>query len=283
MKIGIIGNGLWGTALGAVLNRAGHSVVFESGLGYREVWQPNAAAKIRAETPVTIRDADVWIMATPSDFFRKNLMLCSGEYNNQPIVMCAKGIETDTDKTLLEIVQEVIPGAPVVVFTGPQFADEVQAGMPTGSLLAGSASVRDIVRQLFSEFYLEESDDIIGAEIAGAGKNAVSVVYGYCKAKLSSRNEIAMMTSRAWSEVIAVGLAMGADAMTFNGLAGFGDLFLSAANGGGRNYAAGVAMAQGVKIVGTVEGLTAMTGLVNIGKKLNIDTPVLGGMLKKIK
>jgi glycerol-3-phosphate dehydrogenase (NAD(P)+) len=171
---------------------------------------------------------------------------------------------------MAEILKDLFPAAAkkIGVLSGPQFADEVASGLKTGSLIA---------------FYLEESRDVTGAEIAGAGKNAVSLVFGYYKVRAPGRNEVALMISRAWSEVINIGVALGGKAQTFSGLAGVGDLFLSAANGGGRNYAAGVAIARREPIVGTVEGIDAVKGLVHIAAAHGVDVPSLSAMAKLLR
>jgi len=270
MKVGIIGDGLWGTALGKLARRGGHELVINSGID------------TASDAALQFKDMDIWLVAVPGKFFRAGTARFKSAYNKQPIIICSKGIEPDTYKTMAEILVDLFPASKnkIGVLSGPQFADEVASGLKTGSLIAGSGPVLKVARELFAEFYLEESGDVIGAEIAGAGKNAVSLVFGYYKFRAAGRNEVALMISRAWSEVINIGQALGGRGETFAGLAGVGDLFLSAANGGGRNYAAGVAIARREPIVGTVEGIDAIKGLVNIAAAHKIGVPVLSAMAK---
>jgi glycerol-3-phosphate dehydrogenase (NAD(P)+) len=258
IKISIIGRGAWGNALAAFAERTGHKVV------------------------VNPADADLWLAAVPAEYFRGHILAAKGFHDGQPIIICTKGMEPNTHLFMSEVLDEILPAAKAGVLSGPQFAAEVAAGIPTGSTLAGPAAVRKIGRVAFRGFYLEETGDIIGAEVCGCGKNAAAIVAGFYSVRASGENERAMMLSRAWAEVADFGAKIGAKMRTFIGLCGTGDLFLSATSKTSRNYSAGINIARGEQVGGTVEGLPALCGIVARAREAGIPTPVLESVLAEI-
>ena len=134
-----------------------------------------------------------------------------------------------------------------------------------------------------SALYLEDSDDVIGTEICGVGKNAVALICGYNMVAAQGENDRAMIFTRAWGEVVDLGMAMGAKTRTFLGLCGIGDLFLSATSETSRNFSGGMAIARGDAPAGTVEGIFALGGLIARAEKLGIPVPVLSEMKQKLK
>jgi glycerol-3-phosphate dehydrogenase (NAD(P)+) len=267
MKIGIIGNGHWGNALAALAKRAGHSVAIDDFLG---------------ATPDGFADADLWLAVVPSTYFRSVMRVAGQLYGGQTIIICTKGM--DSGQLMSEVLAEELPKSDGLVgaLSGPQFANEVAEGLPTGSGLAGPARVRETGRAVFGEFYLEETDDLRGAEFCGVGKNAAALVAGYYSVAGAGENERAMMLSRAWSEVVDLGVALGADLRTFAGLCGTGDLFLSATSKTSRNFSAGTLIARGEPIAGTIEGIAALRGLRARAAAAGIKTPVLDFVAEKI-
>lgn len=254
MNICVIGRGAWGTALANLVQRSGHFISKD------------------------LSNTDLLIVAVPSDSFRAALEDIKPTYKNQPIVICTKGMETNPHLFMTEVLAEVLPDAPVAVLSGPQFAHEVVDKIPTGSTLAGKPEIRAIAREAFHEFYLEETSDVIGTEICGAGKNACAIVAGYYSIVASGENERAMMLSRAWAEVVTLGERLGAQLRTFIGLCGTGDLFLSATSKTSRNFSAGVSIARGESLIGTIEGLSALSGLVIRAKSVGIEMPIIKGV-----
>ena len=168
------------------------------------------------------------------------------------------------------------------VLSGPQFAAEVARGVPTGSTLAGSPRAIEIGSQIFKLLYLNPSDDVIGTEMCGVGKNAVALICGYNSIAASGENERAMIFTRAWNEVMNLGLACGAKMRSFLDLCGIGDLFLSATSATSRNFAGGMAIARGEQPTGTVEGIFALNGLINRATEMGIAVPVLTQMRQKM-
>ncbi len=286
VKIGVIGAGAWGTALAVVAARGGNDVVVWSFDGLIKEWD---GVEVPSQLRVTrdmadMSDMDTWLVVTPAAFFRDTMRKAAEFYRGQPVIICTKGAESSTGAFMSEIMRDVMPGCTDLgVLSGPQFAGEVAAGVPTGSTIAGDATARAAAKVALNKLYLVESDDVIGTEICGVGKNAVALICGYNFVAAAGENERALIFTRAWDEVANIGRAMGAKTETFLGLCGIGDLFLSATSPTSRNFSGGMAIANGNAPEGTVEGIFALGGLVRRAEKMGVDVPVLKEMKGKLK
>ena len=285
MKVGIIGAGAWGTALGVVSARGGADVVLWSYDGeykaFDGVDMPQNLAVSR--DMADMKNMDAWLIVTPAAFFRETMKNAQKYYKNQPIIICTKGAEPTTGAFMSEVLAEVLPSAEHVgVLSGPQFAAEVARGIPTGSTIAGDEIARGAGREILNKLYLSDSDDIVGVQMCGVGKNAVALIAGYNFVASAGENERAMIFTRAWAEVANIGRKMGAKSETFLDLCGVGDLFLSATSETSRNFSGGMAIARGTEMVGTVEGVSALRGLIARAEKLCVPTPMLCEMCDKM-
>ncbi len=284
MKAGIIGAGAWGTALAHVSARGGADVKLWS---YDGEFKHFDGIELPHNIHVTadmmeLKDTDVWLIVTPASYFRETLRKARDAYNGQPIIICTKGAESTTGQFMSEILQTELPECTEYgVLSGPQFAGEVAAGVPTGSTLAGTNGALNAGHEVLNKLYLVDSTDVIGTEICGVGKNAVALICGY-NSVVVQENERALIFTRAWNEVVDLGLAAGGELRTFLGLCGIGDLFLSATSATSRNFAGGMAIAQGNPPQGTVEGIFALNGLINRAQDLGIQTPILREMKAKL-
>ncbi|MBR4860040.1 MAG: hypothetical protein IKV10_01945 [Alphaproteobacteria bacterium] len=285
MKVSVIGAGAWGTALAVACARGGADVVLWS---YDNEYKHFDGVKLPDNIIVTpdmekMRDSDAWLIVTPAAFFRETLRKARAVYAGQPIIICTKGAESSTGAFMSEVLRDELPECKSFgVLSGPQFAAEVAQGVPTGSTLAGNADVVNIGKQILNQLYIEPSDDIIGAELCGMGKNAVALISGYNSVACRGENDRAMLFTRAWNEVVDLGVASGAKTRTFLQLCGIGDLFLSATSVTSRNYSGGVSIARGEEPSGTVEGLFALGGLIARAQALNVPTPILCEMRDKM-
>ena len=281
MKVGIIGAGAWGTGLAHVIARGGANVILWSFDGeyahFDGIKLPKNVKMTRMMGDLWLCDA--WIAVTPAAFFRETLTRAGQFYNRQPIIICTKGAEPKTAKFMTEILCETIKPQKfnIGVLSGPQFAGEVASG----STLAGGPKIQQIGQEIFNKMFINPTRDIIGTEICGVGKNAVSVIAGYIKVKGKGENESALYMTNAWREVIKIGLKMGAQLETFSDLCGVGDLLLTATSQTSRNFSAGMSIANGEKPVGTVEGLSALHALSERAKKYKVDAPLLFDMCRK--
>ncbi len=287
--VGIIGAGAWGSALARLVARSGARVILWSFDGEYETF--GLGQPLRKNIFVTqnmhdlySKSCTVWIAVTPAAFFRDTMNKAKEFYAGQPVIICTKGAEPDTGKFMTDVLNETI--APkkknVGVLSGPQFAAEVAHGIPTGSTLAGSKKIQEVGKRVFKELFLSPTKDIIGTEMCGVGKNAVSVISGYIKVKGRGENESALSMTLAWNEVVRLGLRFGAKEKTFLDFCGLGDLLLTATSTTSRNFSAGVAIAKGEKPVGTVEGISALSALVKKAGDARLEVPFLSSMYKKL-
>ncbi len=284
MKVGIVGAGAWGTALAVVSARGENDVVLWSYDGEYKHWDNvKMPENIRITKDMNeLKDTDAWLVVTPSAFFRETLKKARDKYNGQPVIICTKGAECATGQFMSEILNAELPECVEFgVLSGPQFAGEVAQGIPTGSTLAGTNGAIDAGMQIFNKLYITPSDDIVGVELCGLGKNAVALICGY-NTVAAGENERALIFTQTWNEVVDLGLAMGAKLRTFLGLCGIGDLYLSATSPTSRNFSGGMAIAKGTPPEGTVEGIFALCGLIKRAEALNVNVGVLKQMKAKM-
>ena len=286
MKVGVIGSGAWGTALGLVSARGGADVVLWSFDGTYKEFDGVEMPQNVSVTPDMhdMAGMDAWLIVTPAAFFRETMTRARDFYSGQPVIICTKGAEPETCAFMSEILRDVLPECDDFgVLSGPQFAAEVARGIPTGSTLAAMPRSRVAGHEILNKLYLHDSDDIIGAEYCGVGKNAVALICGYNFVASAGENERAMIFTRAWGEIVEMGKKSGAYAETFLDLCGIGDLFLSATSETSRNFSGGMAIARGEEVVGTVEGISALRGLIARAEQIGVDVPILREMATKMK
>ena len=285
MKVGVFGAGAWGSALALVCAKSGNEVVH---WGFNGIFDELSNLDtnnqiIKTSNMADLAQCEYWLIVTPAAFFRETVKKMRSVYNGQPVLICTKGMESETGMFMSEIIATELPECKNIgVLSGPQFAKEVAQGVPTGSTLAGNDTVRAGGHIALSKLYLQDTDDIIGAQICGVGKNAESLISGFLTAKLGGENERALIFTRAWNEIVDIAVKMGAKYETFLGLCGVGDLFLSATSSTSRNFSAGLAIARGEEYTGTVEGIFALRGLIHRAEMLDIRTPMLCEMKEKM-
>ncbi|MDB5708982.1 MAG: glycerol-3-phosphate dehydrogenase [Sphingomonas bacterium] len=259
MRVGVIGGGAWGTALAQVAAQGGEAVT----LWARE---PEVVTAVNGthENPlflagVTLSPAihatgdlgdltscDALLVVVPAQHVRT--VLAGMAIGATPLVLCAKGIEAGTRLLISEVVAEVQPDAPIAVISGPTFAHEVAAGLPTAVTLAcadeaiGAALGDRLALPAFRPYF---STDVIGAEIGGAVKNVLAIACGVVEGAGLGQNARAALIARGFAEMTRFGLARGARAETLAGLSGLGDLVLTCSSTSSRNFSLGVGLGQG--------------------------------------
>ncbi len=258
--VGVIGAGAWGTALAQMLASDGRDVALwarESEVvdavnnDHRNpVYLPSAslAPTIRASSDLAEFAAlDTLLIVTPA----QHLGSIMGELSDYAgdAVLCAKGIEAGSGRLMAEVARVAAPKARLSVISGPTFAHEVAAGLPTAVTLAcagGEAQWQrlsiEIARPSFRPYY---SDDMIGAEIGGAVKNVLAIACGVVDGLQLGQNARAATIARGYAEMLRFGLARGAQAETLSGLCGLGDLVLTCSSTSSRNFSLGRALAEG--------------------------------------
>jgi len=298
-RLAVIGGGAWGSALASVAARAGAGVV---------LWarDPDVVAAInqRHENPVylpaialdpgvaattdaaaAIAGADAALIVVPAQFLRGALAMLEPLMPvGLPLLLCAKGIETQSLKTMSEIAGEIAPHAPAAVLSGPSFAAEVVRGLPAAVTIAARdpALAGAFVKALgTARFRPYSSQDPIGAEIGGAVKNVLAIACGIIEGRGLGDNARAALITRGLAEMIRLGLAKGAEAETFRGLSGLGDLVLTCTAGQSRNYRLGLALGRGASLAealagqrSVVEGVATAASVAALAARLGIELPI---------
>ncbi len=194
-----------------------------------------------------------------------------------------KGIDAKTSKRLSVILGETMPSKEIVVLSGPTHAEEVARGIPTAIVAASeNESAAEYVQKALSNatFRVYTNKDVIGSELGGAMKNVIAVAAGIIDGLGYGDNTKAALITRGVSEITKLGVAMGADYITFLGLAGIGDLVVTCTSPHSRNHRFGELLGKGVspeeakEIVGTVEGYYAAAAAVKLAREQNIEMPI---------
>jgi glycerol-3-phosphate dehydrogenase (NAD(P)+) len=300
MKVAVLGSGGWGCALAKVLVDNNHDVTlwskFENEIAkIKELGEnPDKLPGIKLPTSISltsdvelaIHDMNVLVIAVPSSFVRSTCELLKPYITeDQIIVSVAKGIEDGTLMSLEEVIHDVLPNNSVAVLSGPSHAEEVAKGIPT-SVVVGSKDERivKIIQTLFmnQNFRVYGTSDIIGVEMGGALKNVIALAAGISDGLGFGDNTKAALMTRGISEISRLGIAMGANQMTFNGLSGIGDLIVTCTSMHSRNRRAGILIGQGktlqealdeVKTV--VEGVYSAKAALDLSKKYNVELPII--------
>jgi len=299
-KIGILGSGGWGIALGMVLEANGHDVIiwskFQSEIddliNNREHKKSLPGVKIPEKIEFTtnigdtVKDKDLIICAVPSSFLRSTIREASEFIDIKiPIVVVSKGIEEGTGKVQTEIIEDEVKDCTVCALSGPTHAEEVSRKMPTTIVAASKdEEVAKFVQTLLMADYFRvyTSDDVMGVELGGSLKNVIALAAGMADGMGCGDNAKAALITRGIYEITKLGLAMGGNIETFFGLSGIGDLIVTCASVHSRNRRAGVLMGQGktmdeaVKEVQmVVEGIYSAKSALELAKKYNVSMPII--------
>ncbi|MEA3043572.1 MAG: glycerol-3-phosphate dehydrogenase [Sphingomonadales bacterium] len=299
MKLGVVGGGAWGTALAQVAAAEGEQVllwarepevveavnsghennVFLKGVRLSETIRATGAL-------ADLAACEAFLIVSPAQHLRSVLggLAASG----RPLVLCAKGIEDSTGLLMHEVAREVQPDSPIAVLSGPTFAHEVAAGLPTAVTLAvedralGERLVARIARPAFRPYL---SDDVAGAEVGGAVKNVLAIGCGVVEGRRLGQNARAALISRGFAEMTRFGLAKGARAETLAGLAGLGDLVLTCSSTSSRNFSLGKGIGEGGRPADLLadrktvaEGAFTAPVLKRAAEALGVDMPIVAAV-----
>lgn len=299
-KIGIIGAGSWGVALSVLLHKNGHEVCVWSIIQEeidmlnekREHTSKLPGVKLSEDIVFTAKlsqamaDKDILILAVPSPFTRSTCqMMKELAHEGQIIVSVAKGIEKMTLYTLMEIIEEELPGTNVAVLSGPSHAEEVGRGLPTTCVVgAHDQETAKYLQNIFISpvFRVYTSSDMLGIELGGALKNVIALAAGTADGLGYGDNTKAALITRGIAEIARLGTAMGGRAETFYGLTGIGDLIVTCASVHSRNRKAGYLIGKGytmeqameeVKMV--VEGVYSAKAALALARKYQVEMPIV--------
>jgi glycerol-3-phosphate dehydrogenase (NAD(P)+) len=298
-RVAVLGAGSWGTTLANLLACKGDSIrlwAYEPEVvdainrdRANPVFLPgvNLSPRIRAfgDPGEAVAGAEVILSVPPSHAVRG---VIAGVRDSIPrdalVVSATKGIEGDSLALMSQVFAELMPGARFVALSGPSFAAEVAAGQPTAVVAAArdEADAR-VAQAVFATpaFRVYRNLDVIGVELAGALKNVIAVAAGIAEGLGLGHNPRAALITRGLAEITRLGVAMGADPLTFAGLAGMGDLVLTATGSLSRNRTLGVALAEGQSFEQyraahrtVAEGANTSRAGAALGKRLGIELPI---------
>ena len=295
-KIGVIGAGSFGTALGMTLTQKGHEVT----LWARRTEQIEEMRRTRQnprylpEIPLpetldltddlqeAVTDKDLLLMAVPAQTFRGVFTQVSACMDARtPIVNVAKGIEKGSLLRLSEVARQILPEVRYAALSGPSHAEEVARALPTTVVTASEdADLAIAVQDVFSteRFRVYTNEDLIGVELGGALKNIIALGAGISDGLRFGDNAKAAMMTRGITEMTRLGLAL---AETFAGLAGIGDLIVTCTSMHSRNRRCGILIGQGKSVpeavaeVGmVVEGLSTAEAAAALSEKCQVEMPI---------
>ena len=262
MSVGVIGAGAWGTALAQMLASDGRDVLIwarEAELvaeinsaRTNSLFLPSATLSdtIRATGDLgEMAGLDALLVVTPAQHMG-NVLAAMPEHPRD-LVLCSKGIEAGTGRLMNHVAKDAAPGSAIAVLSGPTFAHEVAAGLPTAVTLACAEGEEQwdriaplVARQAFRPYF---SDDVTGAEIGGSVKNVLAIACGVVDGLGLGQNARAALIARGYAEMLRFGEALGARAETLAGLCGLGDLVLTCSSTSSRNFSLGKALGEGQK------------------------------------
>lgn len=297
-KIAIIGSGSWGVALATHLAKLGNEIKIwsfdeeEKRLMNEErkckflpglVVDKNIACSNQFEE--VIQGTEFILHVTPSKYTRETFKQYKQYVGDKPVIICSKGFEKESLKTLDEVLLEELPTAKVGVLSGPSHAEEVSVSLPT--VLVVASQHEDVLKMIQDTFMCDEmriytSKDIKGVELGGALKNIIAFCAGVAAGIGLGDNSFAALITRGLNELARLGVELGGEQETFYGLSGLGDLIVTCLSEHSRNRKAGKLIGQGKtleeakKEVGMViESIDNIEVAYELGKMHHIDMPIV--------
>lgn len=306
-SVGIIGGGAWGTALAQSLRRAGRDVLLWAreaevvedinGRHANDTFLPGVALDpaIRATAKLSdLAPSDALLLVAPAQHVRAVCQHLKPHLRkDQPMVLCAKGIEQASGRLMGEVLAETVPDVPRAVLSGPSFATDVARGLPTALTIASaSESMGRLLAERLGNRHvrLYWTNDLIGVELGGALKNVLAIAAGIVDGKGLGASAHAALVTRGFSELRRFGEALGARPETLTGLSGLGDLILTCGSPQSRNMSLGRALGQGQSLaealggrVAVTEGVYTAVAVRRIAAEKGIEMPICSAVCDIIK
>lgn len=304
-KVAIIGSGSWGVALAVHLVSVGNEVKIWSFMEEeRDIINNEKRCKFlpglvlpegiycSTNFEEVIKDTDFILHVTPSKFTRNIFRQYKEFVKDKPVIICSKGFEKETLKTLDEVILEEMPNQKIGVLSGPSHAEEVSIGIPTALVVA---SKDDDVLELVQETFMSEkmriytSKDIKGVELGGALKNIIAFCAGVAAGIDLGDNSFAALITRGLKEISRLGVKLGGNIDSFYGLSGLGDLIVTCLSEHSRNRRAGKLIGQGKTLEETkkevgmvIESIDNIDVAYQLGKIHNVEMPIVNAVYQVI-
>ncbi|MBV8121222.1 MAG: NAD(P)-dependent glycerol-3-phosphate dehydrogenase [Alphaproteobacteria bacterium] len=298
-RLAIIGAGAWGTALAVVAERAGTTATLWArdpdvvdAINQRHE-NPRYLPGVTLDRAITatahlgraFETSDAALLAVPAQSLRAVLERLRDRIpDGLPVLHCAKGIEIRSLAMMSQIGLQVLPGSPFAVLSGPSFSAEVARDLPSAVVIASddvSLAERFTSALGSARFRPYLSRDCVGVEIGGAVKNVLAIACGIVVGRGLGDNARAALITRGLAEMVRFGVAQGAEAETFRGLSGLGDMVLSCTAGQSRNYSLGLALGRGQSVDAAlairrvlVEGMATASAVVELADRSGVEMPI---------
>ncbi len=297
-KIGILGAGAWGIALGMNTYKNGHDIcIWHYDKDKASLLNKNRKTSSLKEINIPkeinfvsnlkeLIGSDILIYASPTQSFDGITKEIKEIYNLKiPLVIASKGIDTKNNLLLEQINKINLPNCPTLILSGPGFAIDIANNLPTALTLAGKSNEllervgHIMANNNFRPYY---NSDLIGVQVGGALKNIIAIATGVAMGKKLGDGAVASLVSRGINEIITFGVALGANKDTFLGLSGLGDLVLTATSMKSRNTQLGFQIGSSNQFENKVENLTegiySTKAVYNMAKELNLSLPIIEGV-----
>ena len=300
-KIAIIGSGSWGVALATYLANVGNQVkIWSFSEEERDLINNEKKCKFLPDLIIpdniycstsyeeVIKDTEFILHVTPSKFTRSTFKQYKQYVGEKPVIICSKGFEKETLKTLDEVIEEELPNVKVGVLSGPSHAEEVSIGVPTALVMASKYNeVLDMIQETFmsEKMRIYTSNDVKGVELGGALKNIIAFCAGVAAGIGLGDNSFAALITRGLKEISRLGIKLGGELETFYGLSGLGDLIVTCLSEHSRNRKAGKLIGQGKTLEETkkevgmvIESIDNIDVAYQLGKINNIEMPIVNAV-----
>jgi glycerol-3-phosphate dehydrogenase (NAD(P)+) len=298
LKVGLLGGGSWGTTVASLAAKNSPTIIWARNpetvkeINERhtnEKYLPDAklTPSLIASSSIkeTVEEADVIVLGIPSQSMRKVLEEAKPHIRPWvPIINLAKGLEISTKMRMTEIIEELMPGHPTGVLTGPNLAKEIHFGKAAAAVIAMvDDRIAKRLQPIFSSglFRVYTNNDVIGCELGGALKNIYAIATGMGDGANAGDNTRAGIITRGLSELTRLGIAMGGKKSTFSGLAGMGDLVATCSSTKSRNHHVGFELGRGKSLEQIInemneiaEGVKTVKVARELAKEYNVDMPI---------
>ena len=303
LNAALLGGGSWGTTVASLIARNAPVTLWardeatvneinteHSNSKYLPGARLNSKLLATASIEQAVASCDVLVMGVPSQHFRSVLEQAKEHIRPWvPVVSLTKGLELSTRMRMTEVIQEVLPGHPVGVLTGPNLAREIIMGQAAAGVIAMEDEI--IVRELQQLFHsglfrVYTNTDLIGCELGGVLKNIIAIAVGMGDGQGAGDNTRSALITRGLAEIVRLGVAMGGRPETFSGLAGMGDLIATCTSAQSRNHHVGYELGKGrsldeiiKEMVMVAEGVKSAPTVKALGEQFGVEMPITGDVL----